>query len=136
MHKSDYYYGFCLSLWYLQNFPIMNNGYSEFSDIGNLFRIRLVNTILKIKRIKRIYCRVCLVYINCLDRIGSNEFLLRRTKCTEALEWLVSVPVKRNRWFMVFYATFNNSSVISWRSVLLVEETGVRGENHRLATSP
>jgi hypothetical protein len=26
---------------------------------------------------------------------------------------------------------FNNISVISWRSVLLVEETGVLGENHR-----
>jgi hypothetical protein len=25
--------------------------------------------------------------------------------------------------FMVFYATFNNISVISWQSVLLVEET-------------
>jgi hypothetical protein len=33
--------------------------------------------------------------------------------------------------FMVFNATFNNISVISWRSVLLVEETGVPGENHR-----
>jgi len=33
-------------------------------------------------------------------------------------------------WFMVFNATFNNISVISWRSVLLVEETGVPGENH------
>jgi len=30
---------------------------------------------------------------------------------------------------MVFNATFNNISVISWRSVLLVEETGGRGEN-------
>ena len=30
--------------------------------------------------------------------------------------------------FMVFNATFNNISVISWQSVLLVEETG---ENHR-----
>jgi hypothetical protein len=29
---------------------------------------------------------------------------------------------------MVFNATFNNISAISWRSVLLVEETG---ENHR-----
>jgi hypothetical protein len=28
-------------------------------------------------------------------------------------------------------ATFNNISVISWRSVLLVEETEVHGENHR-----
>jgi hypothetical protein len=27
---------------------------------------------------------------------------------------------------MVFNAIFNNSSVISWRSVLLVEETGVQ----------
>ena len=33
---------------------------------------------------------------------------------------------------MVFYATFNNISVIVWRSFLLVEETGVSGENHRL----
>jgi hypothetical protein len=37
--------------------------------------------------------------------------------------------------FMVFYATFNNISVISWRSVLLVEESGVPGENHRPAAS-
>jgi hypothetical protein len=32
---------------------------------------------------------------------------------------------------MVFNATFNNISVISWRSVLSVEKTGVPGENHR-----
>jgi hypothetical protein len=31
-------------------------------------------------------------------------------------------------------ATFNNISVISWRSVLLVEETGVPVENHRPVT--
>ena len=33
---------------------------------------------------------------------------------------------------MVFNATFNNISVtfISWKAVLLVEETGVPGENH------
>ena len=35
---------------------------------------------------------------------------------------------------MVFNATFNNISVITWRSVLLVEDTGVPGENHRPAT--
>ena len=34
-------------------------------------------------------------------------------------------------WFMVFNATFNNMSVISLRSVLLVEETRVPTENHR-----
>ena len=32
---------------------------------------------------------------------------------------------------MVFNTTFNNISVISWQSVLLVEETRVPGENHR-----
>jgi len=31
---------------------------------------------------------------------------------------------------MVFNATFNNISAISWWSVLLVEETGVPGENY------
>ena len=37
--------------------------------------------------------------------------------------------------FMVFNATANNISVISWLSVLLVEETGVPGENHRPVVS-
>ena len=30
-------------------------------------------------------------------------------------------------WVMVFNATFNNISAISWRSILLLEETGVPG---------
>jgi hypothetical protein len=36
---------------------------------------------------------------------------------------------------MVFNATFNNTSAISWRAVLLVEETGGHGENHRPVVS-
>ena len=36
---------------------------------------------------------------------------------------------------MVFNATFNDITFISWRSVLLVEETGVPGEKHRPAES-
>jgi len=36
---------------------------------------------------------------------------------------------------MVFNANVNNNSVLSWRSVLLVEETGIPGENHRPAAS-
>jgi hypothetical protein len=36
-------------------------------------------------------------------------------------------------WFMMFDATFNNISAISWQSVLLVEETE---ENHRPAANP
>ena len=31
---------------------------------------------------------------------------------------------------MIFNATFNNISIISWQSALLVEETGVHGGNH------
>ena len=38
-------------------------------------------------------------------------------------------------WFMVFNTTVNNISVISWQSVLLVEETRVPVENHRPVTS-
>jgi hypothetical protein len=33
---------------------------------------------------------------------------------------------------MEFNATLNNISVMSWRSILLVEKTGVSGENHDL----
>jgi hypothetical protein len=36
---------------------------------------------------------------------------------------------------MVLNATFNNILVKSWRSVLLVEETGEPGENHRIVAS-
>jgi hypothetical protein len=34
---------------------------------------------------------------------------------------------------MMLNATFNNTLVILWLTVLLVEETGVPGENHRSA---
>ena len=37
--------------------------------------------------------------------------------------------------FTVFIATFNNISVISWRLVLLVEETRVPGEVHQPVAS-
>jgi hypothetical protein len=37
---------------------------------------------------------------------------------------------------MVLIATFNNMSALSWLSVLMVEETGVPGENHDLPQIP
>ena len=37
--------------------------------------------------------------------------------------------------WIVLNATVNNISAISWRSVLLVEETGGPGENHRPVAS-
>ena len=36
---------------------------------------------------------------------------------------------------MVLNATLNNISVISWRSVLMVEDTGVPRENHQPVAS-
>ena len=47
---------------------------------------------------------------------------------------LASISVSRFR-VMVFNGTFNKISVISWRSILLMEETGVFGENHRPVAS-
>jgi len=49
---------------------------------------------------------------------------------------VIFVPVCRYvSWFMVFNTTFNNISVIAWRSVLMVEETRIPGENHWPVTS-
>jgi hypothetical protein len=41
----------------------------------------------------------------------------------------------RYRLAMVFNATFNNASIISWLSVLLVEETGGPGDSQRPTTN-
>ena len=63
------------------------------------------------------------MYSNCRDKLLFN--------CQKMIGKV------NNNWFMfmVFNATFNNISVISWWSVLLVEETGVPGENHRHVAS-
>jgi short-subunit dehydrogenase len=44
----------------------------------------------------------------------------------------VTIIILEMIWFIMFNATFNNISIISWRSVLLVEETG---ENHQPVAS-
>jgi hypothetical protein len=55
------------------------------------------------------------------------------------ISWTMSNHEIQNSqgWFrdMMFNATFNNISVISWRLVLLVKETGVPRENHRPVAS-
>ena len=38
-------------------------------------------------------------------------------------------------WVMGFNATISNISAMSWRSVILVEEIGIPGENHRSVNS-
>jgi hypothetical protein len=54
------------------------------------------------------------------------------------ISFLQSIGIKQTKktiCLMVFNATFNNISDISWWSVLLVEKTGGPGENHRPAAS-
>jgi hypothetical protein len=55
-----------------------------------------------------------LIFSTCVYRVHDTIILLYEQG------WLVG--------FIVINATFNNISVISWRSVLLVEETGGPGE--------
>jgi len=61
---------------------------------------------------------------NCYVNIHLERFVLKSGNVGLIVfdEWRVLVGLG---WFMVFYATFNNISVISWQSVLLVKDTGV-----------
>jgi hypothetical protein len=55
-----------------------------------------------------------------------------------SINFLSAKKEQRNRGLGLCSLTtlsINNISVISWRSVLLVEETGVSGENHRPVAS-
>ena len=55
---------------------------------------------------------------------GSPGISINHAKQHQNIEYETGVERK----VMVFNATFNNISVISWCSVLLVEETGVPGK--------
>jgi len=58
----------------------------------------------------------------------TREFYLRPKSLNIIISYYYTLVV-----FMVFNATFNNISAILWRSVLLMEEIGVLGKNHRPA---
>jgi hypothetical protein len=67
-----------------------------------------------------------------------------KTLHTDTSSWFQEKQTLYPKWclgawmfccLMVFNVTFNNISAISWRSVLLVEETGGPGENHRPVAS-
>jgi hypothetical protein len=57
------------------------------------------------------------------------------SKVTNAMLTLTYYDKIKTKGVVVFNATFNNISVISWQSVLLVEKSAVPRENHRSATS-
>ena len=62
----------------------------------------------------------------------SSEGAIVGLKCEKPDHGLRHTHFKGLVWFMVFNATLNNIAVISWRPVLLVEETK---ENHRSVAS-
>ena len=67
----------------------------------------------------------------CINQIVRNGTEAQKEKYLTKVNSTVIVRVR----VMVFNATFHNISVMSWRSVLLVEETVVPGENHRPVAS-
>ena len=64
-------------------------------------------------------------------KISVFFMLVRHAACGYEISMSVEVNVR----VVVFNATFNNISVILWRPVLFVEETGVPGENHQSVAS-
>ena len=98
--------------------------YSHLTDWDNLYRIRMFVAKRVVMNIMwyQFFCRL----ISEMTRL----FLIQYFKC------IITCLYKHCHsclfvCLMVFNATFNNFSVISWRSFVLVDETGVPGENHR-----
>ena len=81
------------------------------------------------------------IYLICLVQVTDTSFgkLLRNSRETKSYNYtqLFSQELMLNTGLlvrvMVLKATFNNNSVMSWRSVLLVEETEYLEINHRPA---
>jgi hypothetical protein len=72
-----------------------------------------------------IYFNAKFEIITCNYFSDASSFVL--AEISQMLNYRVRVRV------MVLNATFNNISIISWSSVLLVDETGVPRDNHRPA---
>jgi len=65
---------------------------------------------------------------------------IKKQSRTQSFFWVIKSYAQVSKTFclgrgMAFYATLSNISVISCRSVLMVDETRVPGENHRPAAS-
>jgi hypothetical protein len=106
----------------------------------NTIRLFIIQCFLYIKIHFRIYgsllyeMNVVCVCMNTLLRLTLTLQPSENYRCRLlTMFWLVGLLVG---WFMVFNATCNNISVISWQLVLSVGETGVRGENHQPVTTP
>ena len=65
-----------------------------------------------------------LIYLLCLTHKIFDWLIYLLCLTHKIFDWLID-------WFIVFNANFSIISAISWWPVLVVEETGVPGENHR-----
>jgi hypothetical protein len=77
--------------------------------------------VLVIKIVRSITCSI--KYLQIINVVGALKYYSYSYKSVSCVR------------VMVFNVTFNNILVISWRSVLLMDETGVPGENHRPAVT-
>ena len=68
------------------------------------------------------------------SQIIINMYCPNKVKIRTMIKPCTKVP-GLGLWCLI-NAIFNNFSIITWRSVLLVEETGITGENHRPACNP
>ena len=76
------------------------------------------------------------VYFNKIcNYVSFSLFLTKLVRANTLSKTITHTKPALFGWCMVFNVTFNNISVLSYRSVLLVEETGVPGENQKPAAS-
>ena len=98
----------------------------KYHTVGTVLKYHTVRTVLKYHTVGTVLKFQLQNHRNRDEIYTTNTYILYHS-----LSWLGFV------WFcfIMFNATFNNISAISWRPVLLVEETRVPGENHWLVAS-
>ena len=133
----------CLSFWSLSCLSFFRFTASEYDfGIFKLFLQVIVknNIILAMKACKTLHNMVNL--LNCLyqaRKVSGHVYICQGYSFCLSLRffyWILELFRQYGGFFqgqrvMVFNATFNNISIIQCRSVLLVEETEVSGENRR-----
>ena len=116
---SSSIYGFCLPLRYPQT--LLTLCIQTFDNL----------TVLWIPNFKRKFFFRDRLFLSFKKLFRRYQLLVEKYSRTYDEIWYLAIKIR----VMVFNSTFNNISLISWRSVVLVDETGVPGENHRPAAS-
>ena len=115
---SSSIYGFWLPLWYLQILVMSSRNSINIPDLYT--NCHCTYYCFSLSRDNTLHCVTGPV-------VGQRAILQKTRPIMYNVRILISGLFV---CFMVFNATFNNISVISWWSVLLVDETGVPRENN------